>query len=221
MLTLSAGEIPVAGDAELKRFFAAYITKNLSDSKARTANFVSEGDNASQVMQPAHDTQDNNKPGRGSFFALLIVIGAVLTVSFVLVFLRPDSDPGTKPGQVLGFYIEGVLAPCEYGGVPNLAPPPGPNDSPESMGYPVPIRKDGTVSLPSIKPVYVQDKSLREIHELVSSAYQKVIPNQTTAIRICLFPERQHWKKETWDRIRFYDDLRDRLKRILGMSSPT
>ena len=82
MLTLSAGEIPVAGDAELKRFFAAYITKNLSDSKARTANFVSEGDNASQVMQPAHDTQDNNKPGRGSFFALLIVIGAVLTFSF-------------------------------------------------------------------------------------------------------------------------------------------
>ena len=65
----------------------------------------------------------------------------------------------------------------------------------------------------------VQDKSLREIHELVSSAYQKVIPNQTTAIRICLFPERQHWKKETWDRIRFCDDLCDRLKRMLGMSS--
>ena len=132
------------------------------------------------------DTQDNNKPGRGSFLALLIVVGAVLTVSFALVFLRLNSEPVTKPGQVLGFYIEGVLAPCEYGGVPNLAPPPGPNDSPESMGYPVPIRKDGTVSLPSIKPVYVRDKSLREIHELVRSAYQKAIPNQNIAIRICL-----------------------------------
>ena len=142
------------------------------------------------------NTQDNNKPSRGSSLALLFVICAVLTVSFVLVFLRPDSDPGTKPGQVLGFYIEGVLAPCEYGSVPNLAPPPGPNDSPESMGYPVPIRKDGTVSLPLIKPVHVQDKSLREVHELVKSAYKKAFPNETTTIRICLFPERQHWKKK-------------------------
>ena len=31
VLTLSAGEIPVAGDVELTKFFAAYITKNLSD----------------------------------------------------------------------------------------------------------------------------------------------------------------------------------------------
>ena len=133
------------------------------------------------------DTQDNNKPGRGSFLAFLIVVGAVLTVSFVLVFLRINSEPVTKPGRVLGFYIEGILAPpSECCGLPGLVPPPCPDDSPASMGFPVPIRKDGTVSLPSIKPVYVRDKSLREIHELVRSAYQKAIPNQNIAIRICL-----------------------------------
>ena len=166
-------------------------------------------------------TQDNNKPGRGSFLALLIVVGAVLTVSFALVFLRLNSEPVTKPGRVLGFYIEGVLG-SPGGAAPDLLPPPDPDyDFPESMGWPVPIRKDGTVSLPSLKPVYVQDKSLKEIRELVRSAYKNIIPNQNIAIRIRLFPERQHWKKETWDRIRFYDDLRDRLKRILGMSSPT
>ncbi len=168
------------------------------------------------------NTQDNNKPSRGSSLALLFVICAVLTVSFVLVFLRLNSEPVTKPGRVLGFYIEGILAPpSECCGLPGLVPPPRPDDLPASMGWPVPIRKDGTVSLPSIRPLYVQDKSLREIHELVRSAYKKVIPNQNIAIRIRLLPERQHWKKETWDRIRFYDDLRDRLKRILGMSSPT
>ena len=166
------------------------------------------------------NTQDNIKPSRGPSFALLFVICAVLTVSFVLVFLRLNSEPVTKPGRVLGFYIEGILAPSsEYGGILNLAPPPCPDDPPASMGYPVPIRKDGTVSLPSIKPVYVRDKSLREIHELVRSAYQKAIPNQNIAIRIRLFPERQYWKKETWDRIRFYDDLCNRLKRALGISS--
>ena len=165
------------------------------------------------------NTQDDNKPGKGSFHTLLFVICAVLTISFVLVFLRPNSDPGTKPGRVLGFYIEGILAPAsERGGVLNVPPPPD-RDPPASMGFPVPIRKDGTVSLPSIKPVYVQDKSLREIHELVRSAYQKVIPNQNIAIRIRLFPERQYWKKETWDRIRFCDDLCNRLKRVLGISS--
>ena len=166
------------------------------------------------------DTQDNNKPGRGSFLALLIVVGAVLTVLFALVFLRLNSEPVTKPGRVLGFYIEGILAPpSECCGLPGLVPPPCPDDPPASMGCPVPIRKDGTVSLPSIKPVYVQDKSLREIHELVRSAYQKIIPNQNIAIRIRLFPERQYWKKETWDRIRFCDDLCNRLKRVLGISS--
>jgi len=170
------------------------------------------------------NTQDNNKPSRLSL-ALLFVICAVLTVPAVLVFLQLNSEPVTKPGRVLGFYIEGVLG-SPWGAAPNLLPPPPPPpdpdyDFPETMGWPVPIRKDGTVSLPLIKPVHVQDKSLREVHELVKSAYKKAIPNETTTIRICLFPERQHWKKETWDRIRFYDDLRDRLKRILGMSSPT
>lgn len=168
------------------------------------------------------NTQDNNKPSRGSSLALLFVICAVLTVSFVLVFLRLNSEPVTKPGRVLGFYIEGILAPpSECCGLPGLVPPPRPDDLPASMGWPVPIRKDGTVSLPSIRPLYVQDKSLREIHELVRSAYKKVIPNQNIAIRIRLLPERQHWKKETWDRIRFYDNLCDRLKRMLGMSSPS
>ena len=127
---------------------------------------------------------------------------------------------GANPRLQERFLIEGILAPAsEYGGILNLPPPPDPDDFPASMGFPIPIRNDGTLSLPCIKPVYVQDKSLREIHELVRSAYQKVIPNQNIAIRIRLFPERQYWKKETWDRIRFCDDLCNRLKRVLGISS--
>ena len=82
----------------------------------------------------------------------------------------------------------------EHAGIPGA--PDSVSAFPESMGFPIPIRNDGTLSLPCIQPVYVQDKSLREIHELVRSAYQKVIPNQNIAIRIRLFPERQYWKKE-------------------------
>ena len=131
------------------------------------------------------NTQDNNKPSRLSL-ALLFVICAVLTVPAVLVFLQLNSEPVTKPGRVLGFYIEGVLG-SPGGAAPNLLPPPDPDyDFPETMGWPVPIRKDGTVSLPSLKPVYVQDKSLKEIRELVRSAYKNIIPNQNIAIRIRL-----------------------------------
>ena len=54
------------------------------------------------------NTQDNNKPSRLSL-ALLFVICAVLTVPAVLVFLQLNSEPVTKPGRFLGFYIEGVL----------------------------------------------------------------------------------------------------------------
>ena len=108
---------------------------------------------------------------------LLIVIGAVLTVSFVLVFLRPDSNRLLNQGRVLGFYIEGVLG-SPGGAAPDLLPPPDPDyDFPETMGWPVPIRKDGTVSLPLIKPVHVQDKSLREVHELVKSCLLYTSPS--------------------------------------------
>lgn len=100
VLTLSAGEIPVAGDVELKKFFAAYITKNLSDSKARTANFVSDGENASQVMQPAHDILDRKKDFTKNTQAIVTRLHKV-------------SHGNTSPGAVLFLQYKAKNKPDE------------------------------------------------------------------------------------------------------------
>ena len=63
--------------------------------------------------------------------------------------------------DVLGIFIEGVLGELDE------SPPvqtPGPNsDLAPSIGYPVPVRDDGTISLPLVDPIAVRGLSLIHI----------------------------------------------------------
>jgi protein involved in polysaccharide export with SLBB domain len=73
-----------------------------------------------------------------------------------------------EPGDVLGVYIEGVL------GDRSQLPPVRLVESsglPPAMGYPVPVRENGTVSLPFVEPVRVQGLSIFEAESLVRRAY--------------------------------------------------
>ncbi len=93
---------------------------------------------------------------------------------------KTNIDPSrlrqTKPrnyildsGDVLGIFIEGVL-----GGV-DEAPPvqvPSPDsDLPPGIGYPVPVREDGTLSLPSVNPIPVKGLTLQQAEQLITRAY--------------------------------------------------
>lgn len=72
-------------------------------------------------------------------------------------------------GDVFGVFIEGVL-----GGEDGEAPPvqlPEAGETAPSIGFPVPVRSDGTISLPSVEPIAVQGRSLDEVKELVKRAY--------------------------------------------------
>jgi protein involved in polysaccharide export with SLBB domain len=72
------------------------------------------------------------------------------------------------PGDVLGVYIENVL------GKEGEAPPvhfPESGDQPPALGYPVPVREDGTLALPYIQPVRVEGLSLPQATEALRSAY--------------------------------------------------
>jgi hypothetical protein len=73
-------------------------------------------------------------------------------------------------GDILGIYIEGVLGSAE-------APPPvnvpATPDLPPSIGYPFPIRQDGTISLPYIEPVSVAGMTIEEAERAVIDAYLK------------------------------------------------
>lgn len=71
-------------------------------------------------------------------------------------------------GDVLGIYIEGVL------GKRDEVPPvyfPVAGDIPPTLGFPIPIREDGTVSLPLIPPVVVRGLTVRRAEEAIRRAY--------------------------------------------------
>lgn len=91
-------------------------------------------------------------------------------VDISLLRLRQDPPKGylLGPGDVLGVYIKGVLGTDE-----ELPPVHYPEDSnrPPAIGYPVPIREDGTLALPFVPPISVQGISLIEATNLIREAY--------------------------------------------------
>ncbi len=86
--------------------------------------------------------------------------------------LRLRQDPPKVyllgPGDVLGVFIKGIL-----GNEEELPPVHFPEDSnrPPAIGYPVPIREDGTLALPIVDAIKVEGMSLVEATTAVRNAY--------------------------------------------------
>ena len=86
--------------------------------------------------------------------------------------LRLRQDPpqfyALGPGDVLGVYIKGVLGDDD-----KLPPVHFPEDAnlPPAVGFPVPVREDGTLALPIVEPIKVEGMSLIEATEAVRRAY--------------------------------------------------
>src|SRR5262249_49302249 len=70
-------------------------------------------------------------------------------------------------GDVRGVWIEGVLG--ELNQAPPVQIPVG--SLPPAMGYPVPVREDGTLPLPLVAPVRVQDLTVIEAQQAIVKAY--------------------------------------------------
>ena len=77
-------------------------------------------------------------------------------------------------GDILGIYIEGIL-PFTNAETP---PEPPPVNFPEkestldpSIGYPILVQEDGTISLPSIEPLKVKGMTISQIRDLIRKAY--------------------------------------------------
>jgi protein involved in polysaccharide export with SLBB domain len=75
-----------------------------------------------------------------------------------------------ESGDTLGVYIGGVLGTEETPPPVNIPDTP---DLPPSVGYPFPIRDDGTISLPYIEPVKVAGMSIEEAEQAVTEAYMR------------------------------------------------
>jgi hypothetical protein len=73
--------------------------------------------------------------------------------------------------DVLGVFIENVLG--EFGSAPPVQIPDPNSDLPPAIGFPVPVRDDGTVSLPLVDPIPVRGLTVQQAEALITRAYRE------------------------------------------------
>lgn len=98
----------------------------------------------------------------------------LVPVDIALLSLEPPRDYQLGPDDILGIYVEGVL-PFNP---PNEPPQPPPVNFPEqdstlppSIGYPIAVQNDGTLSLPLIEPIEVEGLTLEQVRNKIREAY--------------------------------------------------
>ena len=90
-------------------------------------------------------------------------------VNAALLRNRPSKKYFLDEGDVLGIFIEGVLGNLDES--PPIQIPDPTSDLPPSLGYPVSVRADGTISLPLVEPIPVRGLTIVQVEELVKSKY--------------------------------------------------
>jgi protein involved in polysaccharide export with SLBB domain len=95
------------------------------------------------------------------------------------------------PGDILGVWIEGVL------GEPKQPPPlrlPERGDLPPALGFPIPVREDGTVSLPLVDPIRVKDMSIEDARKAILKVYtdKEILKAGRERIIVTLMRRRQY-----------------------------
>jgi len=105
---------------------------------------------------------------------------------------QPKSDYRMAPGDVLGVHIDTVLGDPEQSPIVQKSDDP---DYPPGLGYPIPVRDDGTISLPYIAPIDVKDKTLAEIDAAIKKAYtfpKKIINPEEARVLVSLIYRRSY-----------------------------
>jgi protein involved in polysaccharide export with SLBB domain len=78
----------------------------------------------------------------------------------------PPDEYRIGPDDILGIWIEGVLGEKGQAPVVGLSESKSP-----SLGFPIPVRKNGTISLPLVPPIKVEGLSLEEAENTIVKAY--------------------------------------------------
>lgn len=92
------------------------------------------------------------------------------TIDLSLLKQTPPPAYLVDTGDVLGIYIEGVLGDRKLPQPVNI---PQTNEAPPSFGFPIPIRDDGTISLPLVGPVPVRGLTIGDVEHKLKSAYTR------------------------------------------------
>ncbi len=102
------------------------------------------------------------------------------------------------PGDVLGVWIESVLGERTVPPPVHTSPPVATRDQrrlPPALGYPVPLREDGTIVLPLATPLQVNGKTLGEVEDAIRHLYtveKQVLQAGNDRIMVTLLQPRQY-----------------------------
>ena len=91
------------------------------------------------------------------------------------------------PRDILGIYIQGVLEQSE-GGLPPMQRASN-SRLPPAIGQPVPVREDGTISLPFVPPIMAEGRSVADLEVIIRKAYteeHQIIPPNRDRIIVTL-----------------------------------
>lgn len=107
---------------------------------------------------------------------------------------EPPREYLLDAGDILGIYIEGVLG--EVDGVPPFHMPTNKESNlPPAMGYPVPVREDGTLPLPLVPSLQIRGLTLTQVENVVRRAYtidQQILRPGKDRIFVTLIKERTY-----------------------------
>lgn len=115
-------------------------------------------------------------------------------IDFGLLAQDPPAVYLIGPRDVLGIYIEGIL------GGRGESPPvhfaqQGEENLPPSIGYPIPVREDGTISLPLVPPIRVAGLTMAQVEEEIRVEYmvrQQILQPGTQRILVTLMKPRTY-----------------------------
>ena len=93
------------------------------------------------------------------------------TIDYARLRRAPEKDYLLDKGDVLGIFIDGVLGKLNE--APPIRLPDGVSDLPPAIGYPVPVRDNGTLPLPLIKPIFVKGMTIEQAEAAIKRAYAK------------------------------------------------
>ena len=100
----------------------------------------------------------------------------LVPVDISLLSIEPPRDYQLGPGDILGVYVDGIL-PYSQPNSPPQPPPvnfPGAESTlPPSIGYPIAVQDDGTLSLPLLEPISVEGLTLDQVRDAIRDAYIK------------------------------------------------
>ena len=106
---------------------------------------------------------------------------------------QPPLDYLIDADDVLGIYIEGVLGNDAEPPPVSLGEPG--SDLPPSIGFPIPVRGDGTLALPLISPLKVKGLTVTQIEALIRRAYtidRQILQPEKDRIIVTIMKERTY-----------------------------